>query len=247
MSTLFSRIVWERNKFPSAFSPPARVLPSPPSIPGIAFEIFYRQSFSPAVLPHDRYEVFYQVNVTDIDDKIILRARQNKLLDDYRTTTTLDQLAHDINNEICAKKDDTYWQKKRQALQKDIDTAAEEARAKNKEPMAAKDVELQFKAFDIGRDIFETAKTAALEALGSKNAEKAVEEFADELKKWLDETKGSDVTDNLIFEGHARKFEASFWDDMEKLGVRMPDAITRVTEYVPEVGVGGRERSGIFR
>merc|ERR1719473_2247634 len=29
------------------------------------------------------YEFFYQINVTDIDDKIILRARRNKLVDDY--------------------------------------------------------------------------------------------------------------------------------------------------------------------
>lgn len=29
------------------------------------------------------YDVLYQINITDIDDKIILRARQNKLLADF--------------------------------------------------------------------------------------------------------------------------------------------------------------------
>merc|ERR1719399_1741776 len=29
------------------------------------------------------YEVFYQMNITDIDDKIILRARRNKLVADF--------------------------------------------------------------------------------------------------------------------------------------------------------------------
>merc|ERR1719231_1651016 len=30
-----------------------------------------------------KYDVNYQINITDIDDKIILRARQNKLLADF--------------------------------------------------------------------------------------------------------------------------------------------------------------------
>ena len=30
-----------------------------------------------------QFDVIYHVNITDIDDKIILRARQNKLMQDY--------------------------------------------------------------------------------------------------------------------------------------------------------------------
>merc|ERR1719456_810551 len=30
-----------------------------------------------------KYEIKYQINITDIDDKIILRSRQNKLFDDF--------------------------------------------------------------------------------------------------------------------------------------------------------------------
>merc|ERR1719265_1641654 len=35
------------------------------------------------MIKYFKYDVTYQINITDIDDKIILRSRQNKLYDDY--------------------------------------------------------------------------------------------------------------------------------------------------------------------
>ncbi len=35
-----------------------------------------------------RYEILYVMNVTDVDDKIINRARRNHLLDRFRATAT---------------------------------------------------------------------------------------------------------------------------------------------------------------
>ena len=40
-----------------------------------------------------RYEVLYHINITDIDDKIILRARRNKLLADFRAESAGDYAA----------------------------------------------------------------------------------------------------------------------------------------------------------
>lgn len=40
-----------------------------------------------------RYEVLYQINITDIDDKIILRARRNKLLADFKAEHAADYAA----------------------------------------------------------------------------------------------------------------------------------------------------------
>ena len=45
------------------------------------------------------YEVFLSVNVTDIDDKIIARARKNKLLADYKAQHSQAQLA-DVKREV---------------------------------------------------------------------------------------------------------------------------------------------------
>ncbi|KAH0482639.1 MAG: hypothetical protein KVP17_004039 [Porospora cf. gigantea B] len=54
----------------------------------------------------------------------------------------------------------------------------------------------------------------------------------------------TDVDDKIIMrakdqgvthEALARKWETEFWNDMRALNVKMPDVITRVTEYVPEI------------
>lgn len=40
---------------------------------------------------------------------------------------------------------------------------------------------------------------------------------------------------NIDFASLARYWEAMFWDDMRALNVELPDVVTRVSEYVPEV------------
>merc|ERR1719159_911203 len=37
-----------------------------------------------------------------------------------------------------------------------------------------------------------------------------------------------------VFAEHARRFERMFWEDCSSLGCRLPTAVTRVTEYVPD-------------
>ena len=73
------------------------------------------------------YEVLMQVNVTDIDDKIILRARRNKLVADYKA-------AGKPNAEVYADVDDAvrnFQKKLEKKLAKKADTAdAEPLKAK---------------------------------------------------------------------------------------------------------------------
>lgn len=46
---------------------------------------------------------------------------------------------------------------------------------------------------------------------------------------------GATVKDQKIFRELAAKYEEEFLEDMRRLGVRPPHALTRVTEYMPEV------------
>jgi cysteinyl-tRNA synthetase len=54
----------------------------------------------------------------------------------------------------------------------------------------------------------------------------------------------TDIDDKIIqrsnekgvdFSMHARYYESLFWKDMQELNVELPDIITRVSEYIPEV------------
>lgn len=51
------------------------------------------------------YEVTYQVNITDIDDKIILRARRNHLLAEFAadTTVTIEQFHTTVQSALAAR------------------------------------------------------------------------------------------------------------------------------------------------
>jgi len=58
---------------------------------------------------------------------------------------------------------------------------------------------------------------------------------AEPLSEALDATLGEAVTDHAIFNAHSRRYEAEFIEDMASLNIRMPDALTRVTEYLEKL------------
>lgn len=177
----------------------------------ISFDILRR-----VLRDYFKFDVFYCMNITDIDDKIIRRARQNHLFQQYRDRRPpAAQLLHDVHAALepfSVKLSETVDPEKRQMLER-----TQQAVRRATEPLER-----------------------ALEArLAEEEVQSCVqvllEEAKDLLSEWLDARFGSEVTDNSIFSTLPRFWEAEFHKDMEALNVLPPDVLTRVSEYVPEI------------
>ena len=172
------------------------------------------------------YSVLYQMNITDIDDKIILRARRNKLVADFRSAAAarpLEEVAAEVRGHAAA-----FLEKRRAkaaTLAEPLPASAPQREKEERETLAA---EAALKAEQAG-DILAGVEAA----VGDLSA--LLVAGQDPLAEALDAAKGHEVNDPSIFDAHARRFEEEFHTDMERLGVRPADSITRVSEFVPEV------------
>ncbi|XP_036284693.1 cysteine--tRNA ligase, cytoplasmic [Pipistrellus kuhlii] len=177
----------------------------------ISFDILRR-----VLRDYFQFDVFYCMNITDIDDKIIRRARQNHLLEQYRGRRPRPaQLLQDV----------------RAALE----PLAEKLSATS-DPDKKQMLERMRSAVQLAADPLEQALRTGLAAEElERRAQVLLDEARDVLSDWLDCTLGSGVTDNSIFSELPRFWEAEFHKDMAALNVLPPDVLTRVSEYVPEI------------
>ena len=171
------------------------------------------------------YNVVYQVNITDVDDKIILRARQNYLVAEYKkqnhapeaVAAFVDQAVREMHAKLQSKVDTL----------KATDTAGMTSKVAEKHKEALETAVFKLNQFQ------ETA--AAVEACDKTDTANLLQLAHDAVAAALDKEHGHSVTDRSIFEAHARHFEGEFYKDMAALGVRDPDVVTRVTEFVPQI------------
>uniref|UniRef100_UPI00398F00DA cysteine--tRNA ligase, cytoplasmic n=1 Tax=Pristiophorus japonicus TaxID=55135 RepID=UPI00398F00DA len=177
----------------------------------ISFDILRR-----ILMNYFKYDVFYCMNITDVDDKIIKRARQNHLLEQYREKNLAPtQLLQDVRSALkpfSVKLAETTDPDKKQMLER-INHA----------------VVSSLKPLD------EAMQQALHSEEIAKRAEVLLDEAKDMLSDWLDVQFGSQVTDNSIFSILPKYWEGEYHKDMDALNVLPADVLTRVSEYVPEI------------
>eukprot|EP00493_Phyllostaurus_siculus_P025531 UN25875 len=169
------------------------------------------------------YLVHYAENITDVDDKIIKRARQNYLFDAYIKENSDDA---QLRKDISASFD--------RALKKHDDTIAEvEQKLKEtKDSRYRKTLDEQIMNENTKKKNTNKDKAAFEQA---KDRESMLKAGKSVLAEKIDSEKKATVTDHSIFRAHAERFEIEFWEDMRTLNVRDPDVVTRVTEYVEDI------------
>ncbi|KAF3395880.1 Cysteine--tRNA ligase [Penicillium rolfsii] len=195
-----------------------------------------------------KFDVKFVMNITDVDDKIILRARQQYLFNEYVAANPT------ITPEVLdtAKKAYTAYLKKNLTLldpelspsqyQKEVEKTYATVLSGGALPGNEKagDDEAKVKMH------IKTAASAASvlsKAEGNAAADPALfaESFytsaQDVLLPYLDALKGSsiDADDHSIFTKLTKKYEERFMKDMRDLNVLDPDELTRVTEYGAEI------------
>ncbi|KAJ7451861.1 tRNA synthetases class I (C) catalytic domain-containing protein [Mycena galericulata] len=194
------------------------------------------------------YDVHFVMNVTDIDDKIIKRARQNHLLDKFREETkgvspelitqvhaawrihVREQLRKGLPEGDAPKEgdEDNFWPRLVELIQ-NKDWKQECLRRDEKFDMYFSSASQTLAALEVAR---------AQLSIGNHSQEAAHKLIADSkdiLSQALDDQYKSTVTDPNISRSLAAYWEGQFFEDMSRLRVREPDTVTRVTEYVPEI------------
>ena len=170
-----------------------------------------------------RYNVLFQMNITDIDDKIILTARKNELLKQFFAEKHSQEFVTDKLHLLIAEEETKLGSRRQKMV---MEKPAESSREFAEYDTQLKQIELKIEQLSaVKRELTASSRTA----------ESVIDLGKDLFMNALDAEKGASVSDKAVFESHSRYYEDEFLKDCKDLGVREPDVLTRVTEYVPEI------------
>ena len=176
------------------------------------------------------YDITYVMNITDIDDKIILRARQSHLLKEFADGFEQSRDTEKLKAAwkwFTAKKlgfTDGVWEQLEGELCGELYGKREAGTLSESEVKKLTALE----AAIFVKSVLDSGKSIDKDSLSDGS-------FSEILSPWLDDQLGSGVTDQKIFRDLAAYWEADFMEDMRSLNVLPADYLTRVSEYVPEI------------
>lgn len=153
------------------------------------------------------YNVIYVMNITDVDDKIITKARQVYLRNNYFVKTkSIQTILDDIDQAILLMKS-------------------------NIEKETNKDKKV------IMTDIVDKASSKLIECRNNSSDPFCISlKFSyDILSEWLDQNNELEIEDPDIFSSLPKLYEKKFFDDMSNLKVRIPDLIPHVRDSIPYI------------
>ncbi|GAA94252.1 uncharacterized protein L969DRAFT_97424 [Mixia osmundae IAM 14324] len=186
------------------------------------------------------YDVHFVMNITDIDDKIIVRARQVYLVDqlaeqqasgpsnalpDIFAAALTEHLERAFPNDLTRTADSVDLDASLQSIaSKASDPTWLEAQRQRDEKIG-----LHIATAQRGMQAWQALTT------NTPNARELVLANADLIGPYLDKRQGASVTDKSIFRALSSRWEAAFFKDMQALSVEPPTTLTRVSEFVEEI------------
>ncbi|KAF7160815.1 hypothetical protein CNMCM5623_006409 [Aspergillus felis] len=195
------------------------------------------------------FDVKFIMNITDVDDKIILRARQQHLFNEFVSThPTVDAEVLDVARNAYT----AYLKKNLPLLNPDLPPAQYQeevekvyATVLNGGPLPGNEkagddeakVKMHIKTVASAAKVITQAEGFDQATTPKGFAESFYTNAQDVLLPYLDSLKGSSINadDHSIFTKLTKKYEERFMKDMRDLNVLDPDELTRVTEYGAEI------------
>ncbi|KAG5518713.1 hypothetical protein PMAC_002682 [Pneumocystis sp. 'macacae'] len=173
-----------------------------------------------------KYDIIFVQNVTDIDDKIIIRARQNYLYAEYTKMIT-------VVTPVVYNKALVAWENFAATNFPNMSISLETFEEWSNSIKSSEDFKSDGK-FQMNFTIL-TNSYKALISYETLSPIAFLEKVKDVLVLELDKELKHTVNDNTIFREIPAYWESKYNEDMKALGILEPSVVVRVTEFIPKI------------